>query len=255
MRWLSWPILASFALVLSAGLPVMGQAAQPNAARFREAFIKLDSNGDTVLERDEIPADGRAAFERLLKRGDANKNGKLEAEEFRALAQKLAVLNDITDVQARFKRMDKNEDGKVTRAEFTGVPANFDKIDADKDGSLSKAEIARFFTRRVAAAGLPALAPRAEAGDKPKAKAVADSTPKPDQAARKAETPAPAVPKEDREAEKVELSERFRFLDKNGDGKISKGEFLNEKLFEHLDTNKDGFLSLAELAKFAAPEE
>ena len=39
--------------------------------------------------------------------------------------------------------MDKDGDGKVSRAEFAGAPAMFDRLDADKDGSLSKDEAAQ----------------------------------------------------------------------------------------------------------------
>ena len=243
MRRFPWFSLGSVALVLAAGSNVAGQTPKDNPARFREMFIQLDSNGDTVLERDEIPVEGRAAFDRLLKRGDTNKNGKLEIEEVRALGQKVAVLNDISTVLARFKGMDKDGDGKVTRAEFTGVPANFDRIDTDKDGALSKEELTKFFTPRLAAAG--AETPKAEA--KSQAKVEAPAKPKDEPKKEVAKTPT--------DAEKADLLQRFAFLDKDGDGKISKSEFLREKLFDRLDTDKDGFLSPTELAKFMKPEE
>ena len=249
MRRFPWFSLASLAIILFAASTAIGQAPKGNMANFRELFVQLDSNGDTVLERDEIPASGRAWFENLLKRGDSNKNGKLEAEEYRALVQKVAILNDIPTVLARFKGMDKDSDGKVTRAEFTGVPANFDRIDTDKDGNLSKEEITKFFTPRLGAAGAAT----------PKAKADAQSKDKP-----KVEAEPPAKPKDDTKKEvakvatdagKADLQQRFAFLDKDGDGKISKSEFLREKLFDRLDVDKDGFLSPAELAKFMKPEE
>ena len=249
MRRFTWLPLTSFAIVLVAASSVSGQTPKGNVANFREVFIQLDSNGDTVLERDEIPASGRVWFEDLLKRGDTNKNGKLEAEEYRVLVQKIAILNDISTVLARFKGMDKDGDGKVTRAEFTGVPANFDRIDTDKDGTLSKEEITKFFTSRVAAAG--AATPKAKADaqskDKPKVEAEAPAKPK--------DEPKKEVAKTATDAEKADLLQRFAFLDKDGDGKISKSEFLREKLFDRLDTDKDGFLSPTELAKFMKPEE
>ncbi len=247
MQRFTWFSLASLGLVLVAGSGVSGQTPKDNAARFREIFIQLDSNGDTVLDRDEIPAAGRVWFEDLLKRGDTNKNGKLEAEEYRALVQKLAVLNDISTVLARFKGMDKDGDGKVTRAEFTGVPANFERIDTDKDGALSKEEITKFFTPRLAAAGAGTPKAKPDAKSKPKVEAEAPAKPKDDAKKEVAKTPT--------DAEKADLLQRFAFLDKDGDGKISKSEFLREKLFDRLDTDKDGFLSPTELAKFMKPEE
>ncbi len=68
---------------------------------FRDMFIQLDQNGDTILERDEIPESGRAAFDRLLKRGDTNKDGKLSAEEMRVLGQKMQIPADPAAVAAR----------------------------------------------------------------------------------------------------------------------------------------------------------
>jgi Ca2+-binding EF-hand superfamily protein len=155
----------------------------------------------------------------------------------------------MTAVTARFKGKDKDHDGKVTRAEFTGVPANFDRIDTDKDGALSKDEITKFFSARVADGG--AALPKAAAKARAKAKADADVPSKPkadaktDGDAKKKET---AKPKSDEES--ADLAQRFKFLDKDGDGKISKAEFLREKLFDRLDADKDGFLSPVELAKF-----
>ena len=51
--------------------------------------MELDANNDRVIERAEVPEAGRKAFERLLNHGDANHDGKLEAEEFRDLLQKV----------------------------------------------------------------------------------------------------------------------------------------------------------------------
>lgn len=251
MRRLPRYSLASVAIVLIAGSSVAAQTPKDNPAKFREMFVKLDANGDTVLERDEMPVEGRAAFDRLIKRGDANENGKLELEELRALGKKVAVPNDpsitATAVLARFQRMDKDGDGKVARAEFTGVPANFDRMDADKDGALSKEEITKSFASRPAAAGAASPKVRAKARAEAKTKVEASAKPKDD---AKKEVAKPAT-----DANKADRLQRFTFLDKDGDGKISKGEFPREKLFDRLDADGDGFLSSTELAKFRKLEE
>ena len=165
---------------LAAPSPARAQA--PDPARFREVFVQLDQNGDTVLERDEIPEAGRDAFDRLLKRGDANKNGKLEADEMRALGRKLAPLADPATLAARFRGMDTDQDGKVARAEFTGVPENFDRIDSDKDGVLSKAEVDSWVETLSSAMPGPG-------GARPKAKGKAKI-----EAPAKPESEAPAKP-------------------------------------------------------------
>jgi Ca2+-binding EF-hand superfamily protein len=130
---------------------------------FREVFIRLDTNGDTIIERDEVLEAGRAAFERLLKRGDTNQDGKLQLEELRALGEKARVLVGLAVSGPRFQAADKDGDGKLSRAEFPGRPAMFDRIDADKDGFITRAEVAR-----LSPAGTPAgpLPPRFRAMDK-----------------------------------------------------------------------------------------
>jgi Ca2+-binding EF-hand superfamily protein len=205
--------------LLALPLAAASSAQQGQPGRFREVFLQLDGNADTVLERDEIPESGREAFDRLLKRGDANKNGKLEADELRALGQKLSALETPAGAIARFSAMDKDKDGKVGKDEFTGAPPRFKQIDADKDGALSREEIASFFGSQ---AGEPAK-----------------ETPKPkDEPARPKAEPA-ATP-----------LARFKALDKDGDGRLSKDEFPRPKVFERLDANADGFLTPAEVAKF-----
>src|SRR5262245_57579433 len=57
----------------------------PPQIDFRDMFLRLDVNSDTVLELDEIPEAGRPAFKKLLELGDTDKNGRLEAAELRAL--------------------------------------------------------------------------------------------------------------------------------------------------------------------------
>lgn len=193
-------------LALPLAAPAPAQQAK-GAPRFREVFLQLDANSDTVLERDEIPESGRDAFDRLVKRGDANKNGKLEADEMRTLGQKLAALESPASAIARFTAMDKDKDGKVTKIEFTGAVARFAQIDADKDGVLTREEITGFFASQPARPATPA-----------------------------AEVPASPAG-------------RFKALDKDGDGKLSKSEFPRPKQFDRLDADKDGFLTRAELAR------
>ena len=153
--------------------------------------------------------------------------------------------------------MDKDGDGKVTRAEFTGVPANFDRIDSNKDGALSKDEITRFFSARMAQAAAAALN-RTRSRREDQAEAEVDAEVPPDPKPSRRRTLAARRTRQEGRSRKGEklpnLAQRFKFLDKDGDGKISKGEFLREKLFDRLDANKDGFLSPEELAKFMKSE-
>jgi Ca2+-binding EF-hand superfamily protein len=132
------PIL-SFCLVLS--ISAMASAQAPGE-RIRDAFQQVDANGDMLIERSEVPEKALPAFDRLLARGDADKDGKLSAAEFRDLAQKARGAVPPGALADRLKRMDKNGDGKIERSEFTGLSAVFERLDKNKDGSLTRDEIA-----------------------------------------------------------------------------------------------------------------
>ena len=105
--------------------------------------MELDANNDRVIERAEVPEAGRKAFERLLNHGDTNHDGKLEAEEFRDLLQKVDWRRAVPpeQLEKRFKNLDRNEDGKLDRQEFQGGPARFSQLDRNGDGFLSRDEI------------------------------------------------------------------------------------------------------------------
>lgn len=131
------------ALISAAALVGVGLAQTPGGpAQFRELFLELDANQDGAIAKEEVPPSALPAFERLLKRGDSNHNGKLEADEYRS------VLLDLRDFAERarekavqkFQSMDKDRDAKVSRDEFTGPKARFDQLDKNGDGYLTQQE-------------------------------------------------------------------------------------------------------------------
>jgi Ca2+-binding EF-hand superfamily protein len=119
--------------------------AQTGAINFLELFQQLDANGDQVIEKSEVPESGRAAFERLLRIADTNKDGKIDGPEYREMLTDLrrAGPGGGGDFGAQIAAMDKDGDGKVSRSEYLGPPPLFERLDADKDGALSKDEVAR----------------------------------------------------------------------------------------------------------------
>lgn len=91
---------------------------------------------------DGHPGPGRAE---MLAKYDTNKDGKLDD------AERVAIKAD------RFKKLDKDGDGKVKRADFPAAMdaareqakqehelALFDKMDTNKDGSVTEAEFTAF---------------------------------------------------------------------------------------------------------------
>jgi Ca2+-binding EF-hand superfamily protein len=196
----------------------------PGVANFREAFLRLDANGDTMLEENEVPEEGREAFQRLLKRGDANKDGKLDGEELRALTAKLRALGNPAGIAQRLRSMDKDGDGRISRAEFSGPAQTFTRLDADKDEFLSREEFARLPDRPTA----DPAPPKPETGqpEKPEPQTPAsEASPATDQ-------PRPA-----------QAIRRLLSMDADGDGRVSRDEFKGRPTaFGRLDANKDGFL-------------
>jgi EF hand len=123
--------------------PVPPAAKAQGPAPLRDLFLDLDANGDRVIEKNEVPESGLKAFETLLKYGDTNHDGKLDAPEYRALLERVnwSKIRSPAQLEHRFKMLDKNEDGKLDRKEFPGAPARFDVLDKNEDGFLSRDEI------------------------------------------------------------------------------------------------------------------
>jgi len=249
----------------------------------RELFLRLDANNDTVIDRDEVPEAGLAAFDKLLKLGDTDKNGRLELAELRALGEKIRAAGPIgaAGLLQRFQAIDKDRDGKISRAEFPGQPPLFERLDADKDGFLTKEEIVK--EQEAARAGF--AAERLKAMDKDgdgkisrqefqgpepafdrldangdgfltKEELARFSAPAANNQSgqRKPEAKGTenkqALSPDQTKSGAAEFGPRLKAMDKDGDGKISRAEFQGrEAMFDRLDSNKDGFLTNDEAAK------
>jgi len=137
--------LCALFCILAVATLASGQTPKQQASPtpWRDLFMELDANNDRVIERAEVPEAGRKAFDRLLSHGDANHDGKLAAEEFRDLLQKVDWSRAVPpeQLEKRFRNLDRNEDGKLDREEFPGGPARFSQLDRNGDGFLSRDEI------------------------------------------------------------------------------------------------------------------
>jgi Ca2+-binding EF-hand superfamily protein len=230
----------------------------------RETFERLDANGDGTIEKGEVPERAMPAFDRLLKLGDSDKDGKLRANEFRDLI--LLIRNGApagpasnlgmfaVDPMGRFKALDKNGDGKVSREEFTGRPAMFERVDANKDGYLEAAEV------KALVASAPKQAAAAPGPGQPGARIMAMDRNGDGKVSREEFAGAPAffdrldsngdgflVKDEAAAGPKVGL-ELLRGMDSNGDGKLSRDEFRGPpERFAQLDADKDGYIAFEEI--------
>jgi Ca2+-binding EF-hand superfamily protein len=138
---------AVFLTVIIAGDRALSQAPRRPRADLIELFSQLDANGDQHLDRGEIPEAGLDSFDTLLKHGDTNEDGRLEASEFRGLFERLRALTPPSasprQQAAFFRSRDRNEDGVLSRDEFPGPAPLFDRLDSDRSGSLSAEELRR----------------------------------------------------------------------------------------------------------------
>ncbi|MFN4355931.1 EF-hand domain-containing protein [Parvibaculum sp.] len=190
----------------------------------------------------------------LFGMADADKGGDVTKEEFRAAAE------------ARFATMDKDGDGYVTKEEMAaaraemrtryearrGDPAErFAAMDADGDGKVTLDEMKQAAEKRMAErgreGGLSDRSAERMAALFEKADANSDGalTLEEMQAAKKhhGKTDAKRDGKKD-----GKRGDHFSRLDADGDGRISKAEFLAsaDRMFERLDRNSDGKIERGE---------
>lgn len=132
----SWAMFIGAALSL--GQPVWAEDDKPAAAPSPEQIFKeLDKNSDGKLTADEVGEDRKRFFERLVRVGDQNDDGKLNAEEFQKASKSDdrpveagrgeagREGRDRPDFEQRFKQLDRNSDGKITRDEVPDLAKPF----------------------------------------------------------------------------------------------------------------------------------
>ncbi len=137
-----------------------GSVALTPSVRTPTFFQLLDEDRDGRLSVREL----RTAWDRLSVLEPPDENGRVEAVT-KAAIQPAAFLrltrtadrnfptlvNGAVPTPAAqqsgplwFRKMDRNGDGDVSRAEFLGTRAEFDAMDADRDGLISRAEAEAF---------------------------------------------------------------------------------------------------------------
>jgi hypothetical protein len=145
---------AAAALTLGVAVPAMAQQPAPDQQQaeriqkrraavrhnVRERWQRLDKDGNGSISRDEWVRD-QQTFDRL----DANKDGVLSREELgQAVQQRIRQRAD-----DRWKRLDKDGNGSISREEWPRNPEAFDRLDTNKDGLLTREELtARVASRR-----------------------------------------------------------------------------------------------------------
>ena len=130
----------------AAAEPQFSQAPrQPNAnAQARQRFAEMDTNGDGAIARAEWRGSAQS-----FRVHDWNRDGVLSGNELRE-AVRQAQAGELEDFSpegsindwsaARFTALDRNRDGRITRAEWQDDFDSFYRADRDRNNVLTRAE-------------------------------------------------------------------------------------------------------------------
>lgn len=102
-------------------------------------FELFDTDGNGVITTEELTA-GRAE---MIAGMDANKDGKLSAEELAALNLKMMQAMASANAERRVEMLDGDGDGLLSIEELAlrpGPEMMFERLDADGDGSVTRDE-------------------------------------------------------------------------------------------------------------------
>ncbi len=153
------PCFVAAVLVVASSIARVDDAPRGEGPDSAAMFAELDKNKDGQLTADEIPADKKRLFERLLRIADKDHDGRLSVEEFgtgikpRERTPVPPAGGERPGLDRLFRRLDANGDGKIALDE---VPAErrermqklIAKEDKDGDGMLNEKEFIAAITAR-----------------------------------------------------------------------------------------------------------
>ncbi len=205
-----------------------GENAMQNARNYYQGQFKAaDKDNNKYLDKSEVKDHG--PFAALFDTIDSDGDGKIymkEIDEFVdqqvRVARSQMVLSVSDQGRAIFAIIDLNRDRRLSVREIRSAVARVSSWDRNGDGRVGSDEIPHHYEMsigrgQIVGAGMSSAA-----------------------VARMASSPGRAVP---------EGPSWFRKMDRNGDGDISRREFLGPRAdFERFDSNRDGLIDAAEAA-------
>jgi len=222
---------------LATGRVGNAEAARQTRQQFLAEFQRADRDGNGYLDMAEAMAN--PLYRNLFKVMDRDGDGKLfpkevlayldATQEMQAAARAgCASVAVSTEGKGLFEMIDTDGDGRLSVREMRNAVQLIAELDRDGDGCVSKAEIPRcsVATFRTGPAG------RDDLGSYQQAQTLIVRG-----QARRQQPPAKAP----------RGPEWFRKMDRNGDGDVSRREFLGtDEQFRAIDTDGDGLISVEE---------
>lgn len=127
--------LLSFAIAVLVAANAETIHAQNGESEPATIFKSLDANSDGTLTASEVGQEREKFFNRLVRIGDTNKDGKLTREEFlQAVNRKAPAVRTGASRTGRFGGRTRSSDYRAT----------FNRLDRNRNGKLSLAEIPQF---------------------------------------------------------------------------------------------------------------
>lgn len=157
MRWIGSAVLLAAALSAS----VTAKDAKDNMPSAGDAalFDRLDANHNDAIAADEVSAENRPLFDRLVRKADANHDQVLSRDEFAASlkptrpAKPLEAKEPSTVPQANAVRymlltMDKNRNARIEKDELPremggAMDMLMERVDKNANGALERQELSR----------------------------------------------------------------------------------------------------------------
>jgi Ca2+-binding EF-hand superfamily protein len=220
MKFARSMLLAVSALTLAVGSAY-------GADNKRKGFNDLDKDKDGSLSKSEAAANPELKFAEM----ERNRDGKLtRAEYLRVMAAKDAgaVKRKVTGEDRKypgFNDMDKDKDGALSRSEAKGNPqltAKFKEADKNGDGKLARSEYLAVMGRQDAKTARAKVTGKDDAGTGTTAKAKSN-----DPGFNNLDKDHDGALSRTEAAGNAELVKKFKEADKNGDGKLTRAEYLS----------------------------